>query len=420
MSDAAVRPAPQPEIPPPPPPPSAPAPFLGSRARARLRFWAGFFLFVSVVAGASAASTATVSPSPPPFSPRPRPPGRFPGHHPLPRRTQGRPLRADLRTHGPQPPHRLAGPSRQPPSSRARPSSDSIPPAPRKPLMQKEAALRQSQATLDQALAQSRITSEQDKSDLADANYTVERARLEASKQEIVSRLQGEYSKIDLRRRPTETQSPGGHRRSPRHLRPLQNRLPHPPARPGPVRCRYHQSPHRPNGAQVAPSPASSSSLPTIPRAGSTPSPSKSATTSIAGMVLAEIPDLTTLDSWTPKSKRSIAAASPPNSKSRSASIRYPNSPSPPPVGSISLLAEASNECPPTRSFRAYAAISQARSPPAPRHERRHGHHHQPHSQRHQHPGQGALHPRRQAHRLRRRKWPLPPRRSRSARAQSR
>src|SRR5207244_8631971 len=64
-------------------------------------------------------------------------------------------------------------------------------------LMQKEAALRQAQATLDQAIAQSKITAEQDKTDLADAGFTVERARLEASKQEIVSRIQGEESKID-------------------------------------------------------------------------------------------------------------------------------------------------------------------------------------------------------------------------------
>jgi HlyD family secretion protein len=64
-------------------------------------------------------------------------------------------------------------------------------------LMQKEAALKQAQATLDQALAQSKITADQDKTELADAGFTVERARLEASKQEIVSRLQGEQSKID-------------------------------------------------------------------------------------------------------------------------------------------------------------------------------------------------------------------------------
>ena len=65
-------------------------------------------------------------------------------------------------------------------------------------LQQKEAQLRQAQATLDQAVAQARITAEQDNSDLLDSKYTVERARLEASKTEIVSRLQGEESRIDL------------------------------------------------------------------------------------------------------------------------------------------------------------------------------------------------------------------------------
>ncbi len=47
-------------------------------------------------------------------------------------------------------------------------------------------------------MAQARITGEQDKLDLATATYTVEKARLEASKQEIVSALQGEENKIDL------------------------------------------------------------------------------------------------------------------------------------------------------------------------------------------------------------------------------
>jgi HlyD family secretion protein len=65
-------------------------------------------------------------------------------------------------------------------------------------LQQKEAALRQAQATLDQAVAQSRITSEQDASELADAKFAVERARLEVSKMEVVSRLQGESAQVDL------------------------------------------------------------------------------------------------------------------------------------------------------------------------------------------------------------------------------
>jgi HlyD family secretion protein len=65
-------------------------------------------------------------------------------------------------------------------------------------LQEKEAALRQAQATLDQELAQARITGEQDKVDLATSTYQAEKARLEASKQEIVSALQGEENKIDL------------------------------------------------------------------------------------------------------------------------------------------------------------------------------------------------------------------------------
>ena len=65
-------------------------------------------------------------------------------------------------------------------------------------LAQKEAALRQAQASLEQAVAQARITAEQDKSDLEDAKYAVEKAKLEVSKQEIVGQIQAEESKIDL------------------------------------------------------------------------------------------------------------------------------------------------------------------------------------------------------------------------------
>lgn len=65
-------------------------------------------------------------------------------------------------------------------------------------LVQKEAALRQAQASLDQAVASEQETAEQDQSDLADAKARVETARLEASKAEIVSRIQGEENRIDL------------------------------------------------------------------------------------------------------------------------------------------------------------------------------------------------------------------------------
>ena len=65
-------------------------------------------------------------------------------------------------------------------------------------LLEKEAALRQAQASVEQAQAQAKMTADQDKIDLTAAQVEVERARLEVSKAEIVSRLQGEESKIDF------------------------------------------------------------------------------------------------------------------------------------------------------------------------------------------------------------------------------
>jgi multidrug efflux pump subunit AcrA (membrane-fusion protein) len=65
-------------------------------------------------------------------------------------------------------------------------------------LMQKDAALKQAQAALDQAVAQSKITAEQDTSDLAGAKFTVERARLQASQQSILSRIAGEEAVVAL------------------------------------------------------------------------------------------------------------------------------------------------------------------------------------------------------------------------------
>jgi HlyD family secretion protein len=65
-------------------------------------------------------------------------------------------------------------------------------------LKEKNAALKQAQASLDQSIAQARITAEQDKLDFAKAHYEMEKARLEASKQTIVSVIQGQESQIDF------------------------------------------------------------------------------------------------------------------------------------------------------------------------------------------------------------------------------
>ncbi len=65
-------------------------------------------------------------------------------------------------------------------------------------LREKQTALEQAQAKLDEAVAQSRITAEEDKRNLAQADYDLERAELEVSKQEVVSAVQGEQARIDL------------------------------------------------------------------------------------------------------------------------------------------------------------------------------------------------------------------------------
>lgn len=63
---------------------------------------------------------------------------------------------------------------------------------------EKIATLKQAQASLDQQLSAGRITADQDELDLSKARYETEKARLEASKQDIVSPIQGAESKIDL------------------------------------------------------------------------------------------------------------------------------------------------------------------------------------------------------------------------------
>jgi multidrug efflux pump subunit AcrA (membrane-fusion protein) len=65
-------------------------------------------------------------------------------------------------------------------------------------MREKKVALDQAQASLDQAMADARITSDQDKLDLASARFDRDKARLEASKKAIVSAMEGEKSTIDL------------------------------------------------------------------------------------------------------------------------------------------------------------------------------------------------------------------------------
>jgi multidrug efflux pump subunit AcrA (membrane-fusion protein) len=222
-------------------------------------------------------------------------------------------------------------------------------------LMQKEAALRQAQATLDQALAQSKITSEQDKTDLADAGFTVERSRLEASKQEIVSRLQGEESKIDYgvaqQKLKVQEATVDLHAASDlSRLASLTRQRDQAKADVDITRERIAQMEIKSplSGFLIFQSNYSQGWM--------NAKPFKVGDNVYAGMVLAEMPDLSTMlmDAKVEEIDRGRISAD------QDVRVRIDSLPEltlNARIRQISLLAEASNEFPPVRSFRAYAAI---------------------------------------------------------------
>jgi multidrug efflux pump subunit AcrA (membrane-fusion protein) len=65
-------------------------------------------------------------------------------------------------------------------------------------LEEEQAGLKQADAEIEKTRAQGRIQDEQTRTDLMKAEYDVERARLEASKQEILAEILGEKTKLTL------------------------------------------------------------------------------------------------------------------------------------------------------------------------------------------------------------------------------
>jgi len=222
-------------------------------------------------------------------------------------------------------------------------------------LQQKDAQLKQSQATLDQAIAQAQITAEQDKSELADAQFTVERARLEASKQEIVSRIKGEESKIDLgvaeQKLKVQEATVALHEASSKSKIASMTRLRDQAAADVALtKSRIAQMEIK------APLAGFLTFAPNYSQGWMNAKPFKVGDSVFAGMGLAEMPDLDTLmlDAKVEETDRGRIST---NNEVRVRVDALPELTMPARIGSISLLAEATNEFPPTRSFRAYAPI---------------------------------------------------------------
>ena len=221
-------------------------------------------------------------------------------------------------------------------------------------LVQKEAALRQALATLAQAVAQERETAQQDQSDLADAKARVEVARLEASKAEIVSRIQGEESRIDLgvaeQSLKVEEATVGLHATASKsRIASLTRQVQTAQADVDITKRRLAQ--------MVIPAPLVGFVV-IEPNFNQWPNtrPFREGDNVFSGMNLAEMPDLSTLmmDAKVEEIDRGRVAA---GDSVRIHIDALPELDMPAKLDQISPMAELGIEMPPTRSFRAYATL---------------------------------------------------------------
>jgi HlyD family secretion protein len=227
-------------------------------------------------------------------------------------------------------------------------------------LIQKQAVLEQAQATLDQARGQSRLTAEHDQADLADARYLVEKARLKTVGNAFVARLDAEQATVDLdvaeQKLKVQEANIALHAAADRSKMASLNRLrDQAQADVDLTRRRIEQMEIRAplTGFVVVASnynqgPLSERSF----RAGDNV---------YSGMNLAEMPDLTSLvmDAKAEESDRGRIGV---GNEVRVRVDALPELTISAKITGISPLTELGTEWPPTRSFRAYAALQHADS----------------------------------------------------------
>jgi multidrug efflux pump subunit AcrA (membrane-fusion protein) len=223
-------------------------------------------------------------------------------------------------------------------------------------LKEKQASLAQAQAALDQAVAQSRITEDQDNLDLSTSRYAHEKAKLEASKQAIVSKIQGEESEIDLGlaegKLRVQQAAMQTHRRSAEsRLASLTRARDNAKAQVELVEFHLTQMELR------SPLDGVITYMPNYSQGWMNAQPFRVGDRAGAGQILAEIPDLGTLEmeckvEEVDRGRISVGAT---------VLVRvdaFPETTIPARIDSITPLTEQSfNEWPPSRSFRAYAHL---------------------------------------------------------------
>ncbi|HVW08615.1 MAG TPA: efflux RND transporter periplasmic adaptor subunit [Bryobacteraceae bacterium] len=222
-------------------------------------------------------------------------------------------------------------------------------------LKEKQVALDQAQAALDQAVADAKIAADQDQIDLSTANYTAEKAKLEAAKEAIVSKIQGEESEIDFnlaqQRLKVQQASIVTHEKSAEsHIASLTRARDTAKTQ---VECTQHQL-----SLMELKSPLDGviNYMSNYSQGWINAQPFKVGDHAVAGGVLAEIPDLSTLEmeAKVDEVDRGRVAV---GAQVMVHVDAFPEKTMPAAVGFITPLPEQNNEWPPTRSFRAYAKI---------------------------------------------------------------
>ncbi len=227
-------------------------------------------------------------------------------------------------------------------------------------LIKKDAALKQAQATLDQTAAQSKITVEHDQNDMVDAQYNVEKAKLATAANDFVARIQAEQAKIDLsvaeQKLKVQEATVGLHQASERSKTASLTR------QRDMAQADIDVTNQRLGQMEIK------APLTGIVVFGNNYSqgwlnsrPFKVGDTVFAGMNLAEMPDLDSLmiDAKVEEIDRGRIAVG------ADVQVRVDALPEvmiPAKITQISPLAELSSDWPPTRSFRAYAALGRADS----------------------------------------------------------
>jgi multidrug efflux pump subunit AcrA (membrane-fusion protein) len=224
-------------------------------------------------------------------------------------------------------------------------------------LREKEAEMKQAQASLDQATAEARISVEQDRLDLATQGTAVERARLEVTRKALLSRLEAETSQVDLA--PAEQKLKAQQAKLELNEASSKARIASLTSQFNKVKAEAELTQKRIGQMEVrAPSEGVVNFLMNYSQGWVNARPFKVGDGVWPGSAIAEIPDLRSLQ-LKAKVEEMERGRIESGQTAKIVLDPFPEKPFPAKLASISPLTEQSFEWPPSRNFRAYAEFTE-------------------------------------------------------------